>query len=278
MQANVRVPRVSRIFVSLASAAVLLAPVHALAQPASREQRQAVLGERYHVEFGTTWWNPALFGVISSDDLQVVGSRIDFASDLGFEKTRFKDFRFVVRPAKQHRLRAQYTPIEYTAETTFTREITFQGTVFPVSLPIESAFSWRVWRLGYEYDFLYRSRGFLGVVGEARFIDMTAEVASSFATERLEAKTVVPAVGVYGRAYVLPDLAIDFEVSGFNVPEINGKYNGTFLDWDLHGTVNVTNNLGVQVGWRKSSTLLTIERDTGDLKFQGLWFGLAMRY
>jgi hypothetical protein len=269
-----------RIFVGLVCLTALLffSATPASAQRSSRpEQNRPALGERYHVEFGTTWWNPSVFGLISSDDLQVIGSRIDFASDLGYEQTRFKDLRFVVRPGTKHRLRAQYTPIEYTADTTFTRDITFNGTVFPVSVPITSTFSWNVWRVGYEFDFLYRDRGFLGVLGEARFIDMTAELTSAFATELVQAKAVVPAVGVFGRAYVLPDVAVNFEVSGFKVPDIDGN-SGTYLDWDLNGTVNITNNLGVQVGWRKASTFLTIGNDTGDLKFKGMWFGFVVRY
>ena len=263
---------------ALACLALVLSASPAFAQRGSREQSRPILGERYHIEVGTSWWNPALFGVISSDDLQVIGSQIDFERDLGYTQTRFKDLRFVVRPSTKHRLRVQYTPIEYTASTTFTRDITFNGTTFPVSLPIASTFAWRVWRTGYEYDFLYRPQGFLGVLGEARFIDMTAELTSAFQSELVQAKAVVPAVGIYGRAYVLPDVAINFEVSGFKVPEIDGKYSGTYLDWDLHGTVNITNNLGVQIGWRKASTFLTIDSDTGDLKFKGIWFGFAVRY
>ncbi len=270
----------SALLVAGAFALTALVPATALAQSSSRPREQArpVLGEQYHIEVGTTWWNPSLFGVISSDALQAVGSQIDFSTDLGYEKTRFKDLRFVIRPGKHHRLRAQYTPIEYSAATSFTRDITFQGTVFPVSVPIESSFTWKVWRVGYEYDFLYRERGFLGVLGEARFIDMTAELTSVFANELMNAKAVVPAVGLVGRAYVLPDVAINFEVSGFKVPQIDGKYSGNYLDWDLNGTVNITNNLGAQIGWRKASTFLTIDSDTGNLKFKGMSFGLVLRY
>jgi hypothetical protein len=274
--------RVRSSSVLLVAGAIVLAlvPSAVLAQSSTRprEQRRPVLGEQYRVEVGTTWWNPSVFGVISSQDLEVIGSQIDFNTDLGYEQTRFRDLRFVVRPGRKHRLRAQYTPIEYTASTMFTRDITFQGTTFPVSVPIESSFTWSVWRVGYEYDFLYRERGFLGVLGEARFIDMTAELTSAFANELMNAKAVVPAVGIVGRAYVLPDVAINFEVSGFKVPQIDGKYSGNYVDWDLNGTVNITNNLGAQVGWRKASTFLTIDTDTGNLKFKGMWFGVVLRY
>ena len=53
-----------------------------------------------------------------------------------------------------------------------------------------------------------------------------------------------------------------------------GPGGGAFSD----GTVNLTRNLGMQVGWRRLTTYLNIERDIGDLKFQGMWFGAAVRY
>jgi hypothetical protein len=42
--------------------------------------------------------------------------------------------------------------------------------------------------------------------------------------------------------------------------------------------VNLTNNVGVEIGWRRMNTFLHIEEDEGDFKFQGLWFGGAVRY
>ena len=62
------------------------------------------------------------------------------------------------------------------------------------------------------------------------------------------------------------------------LPRINGDYEASYFDWDLNGTFNVTNNVGIQVGWRKLSNFLRIENDLGDLKFQGMWFGAAIRY
>jgi hypothetical protein len=92
------------------------------------------------------------------------------------------------------------------------------------------------------------------------------------------AKAPLPALGVVGRAYVLPEVAINFELSGFKVPDVDPKYKANYFDWDINGTVNLSNNFGVQIGWRKVTTYLNIEEDTGDLRFQGLWFGVAARY
>lgn len=261
---------------------ILLTSSPALAQsrPQTRpEKPDEVLGEKYVFEVSTTWWTPDVFGVISSDALNAVGSSIDFKNDLGFESSRFRDLRFVVRPAKKHRIRVQYTPIEYSSTSVFTRDVTFHGATFPVALPIESAFTWRVWRMGYEYDVFYRPRGFVGVVGEARYVDMTAAITSAIGGESVSATAWMPALGAFGRIYVLPDLAVNFDFTGFKTPKVNGSdLHDTQWDWDLYGTINVTNNVGGQIGWRKSTTLLKIGDATGDMKFEGLWFGFVLRY
>jgi len=62
-----------------------------------------------------------------------------------------------------------------------------------------------------------------------------------------------------------------------NVPRFR-DYEATYFDWNISGTVNLTNNFGVQAGWRRMTTFIDINRDQGDFKFQGLWFGAAARF
>jgi hypothetical protein len=265
--------------IALSAAAALVTPAIASAQFASQERLSpGAIGEKYHVELSGTFWNPTLVGVISARQFDIVGSNVDFVDDLGFEQTRFKDLRIVLRPSKKSRFRIQYTPVVYTAETQLKRTIVWNGQTYSANLPINSTFGWKVWRLGYEYDFLYMDRGFVGALIEARATDFSAELNSPLNNEYTTAKGPLPAIGLVGRAYVLPELALNFEVSGFKIPDIDPKYKATYFDWDINGTFNFTNNVGVQVGWRRMTTFLSIEGDTGDLKFQGMWFGAAVRY
>jgi hypothetical protein len=92
-------------------ATLLVAATPAVAQQTRPgEQRQTVYGERYSVEMATTWWTPSVYGVVQSDAIDAIGSSISFTDDLGYESSRFTDLRFVIRPAKKHRIRIQYTP------------------------------------------------------------------------------------------------------------------------------------------------------------------------
>jgi hypothetical protein len=257
----------------------LLLPAVANAQYSAPELRSSgAIGEKYHIELSGGIWTPALFGVISSEQFGIPGSTIDFVTDLGYQKTRFTDLRLVLRPSKKGRFRIQNTPIEYTAETLFNRNIVFNGILFPVSLPVQSSFGWNVWRVGYEYDFVYTSRGFAGFLLEARYTDFSAELKSALGSEFTALKGPLPAIGAVGRIYILPALALNIEVSGMKVPDIDPKYKGSYFDYDVHGTFNVNNYVGFQVGWRRIETLINVESDTGDMKFQGMWFGAAIRY
>jgi hypothetical protein len=236
------------------------------------------VGERYHVELAGTLWNPTLVGTVSSEEFGLLGSNLDFVTDLGFEQTRFQDLRIVLRPAKKHRIRLQYTPIVYTGDSTLRRTVTFNGINFEAALPVTSEFDWKVWRFGYEYDFVYRDRGFVGVLLEGRYTSFAASLTALTKSEFTSAKAPLPAIGIVGRGYVAPNVALNFEFSGMKLPDVSPKYQANYYDWDISGTVNFTNNVGVEMGWRRMTTFLNIEHDSGDFKFQGLWFGVALRY
>ena len=265
----------------LSLTAFTLVPATAHAQYSAPEMSGGgAIGEKYHAEVSGTLWNPDLYGQISSEQFGLLGTKIDLVDDLGYAKTRFKDFRLVLRPSKKAKFRVQYTPIQYEADTKLRRNLVFNGISFPLAIPVSSQFNWNVWRLGYEYDVLYKSRGFVGFLLEGRYTEFNATVAAPVLNESqfTSAKAPLPAIGVVGRGYVLPELAINFEVSGFKLPNINPKYQANYFDWDINGTMNVTNNFGLQVGWRKMTTYLGIKNDIGDIRFQGMWLGAALRY
>ena len=255
----------------------LAAPRIAWAQYNAPPLSQLAVGERYHVEFGGSFWSPSVAGTVSSEQFGLLGTNLDFVTDLGFEQTRFNQLRIVLRPARQHRFRAEYTPIVYQANAVLKRTVTFNGISFPASLPITSEFDWKVWRLGYEYDFFYTNRGFIGALIDVRSTDFSAKITGPGRSEFTSAKAPLPAIGIAARAYVVPSVAINFELSGMNVPKFQ-NYQAHYYDWGISGTVNVTNNVGVEGGWRRLTTFIDINRDQGDFKFDGIWFGAALRF
>lgn len=248
------------------------------AQVSEQETSRGPLGDRYRVEVSGTLWNPTVAGLVSSEQFGIIGDTIDFQSDLGYKQTKFGDFRMVLRPSRKSKFRIQYTPIAYTASADFQRDIVFNGIKFPVSLPVRSTFEWKVLRIGYEYDFVANDRGFVGMLIEGRYTKFKTELTSAIAEEYTVAKVPLPAIGAVGRVYIIPEIAVNFEVSAFKFPEVDPDYRANYFDWDIHGTFNFNDYVGVQVGWRRMTSYIFIENDTGDIKFQGMWFGAAVRY
>jgi hypothetical protein len=53
-----------------------------------QEEDRAAVGENYVLEIQYLWWKPDLIGSVTSDRLDLVGSRVDLVGDLGFRGTR----------------------------------------------------------------------------------------------------------------------------------------------------------------------------------------------
>jgi hypothetical protein len=274
-----RIPVVARsVFVLL----FCLAAVPAFAQYGVQSSSGRATGENYHVEVGGFLWPPDPTVVIRSESLGILGDQIDFVDDLGIEKDTFRQIKVVLRPATKHKFRFEYTPISYDAEAVIRRDVIFNGITFPVALPVQTELTWRAYRFGYEWDFLYHDRGFLGVVLEAKYTDVSATLTNIIDEEFARARAPIPAIGAIGRVYVIRNLSITGEFTAFRLPEIDEDYDARFYDFDLYGTVNFTDHVGVQGGYRSLTMFYRIvdggETNEGDMKMRGPYFGGVLRF
>jgi hypothetical protein len=256
-----------------------LMPSVASAQYGARRLSNPATGETYHVELAGSFWNPDPNMIVASESLGIVGTQIDFKTDLGIVKERFRHMRIMVRPGRKHKLRFEYTPIRYQAEATLQRDIVFNGIKYTIGLPVQSSLTWKAYRFGYEYDFVYRDRGFVGLVLEAKYTDVQVDLTSAFASEFARARAPIPAIGGIGRVYVAENASVTFELTGFKLPNsISEDYRGKYVDWDLYGTVNFNNNVGAQVGYRSLDVMYKAEHDEGNFVLRGPYFGGVVRF
>jgi hypothetical protein len=257
-----------------------LAAAPARAQYGVRGASDRATGETYHVELGGYFWNPTPEIAITSESLPGIrGSRIDFVKDLGIEKTRFKQMKIVLRPGMKHKFRFEYTPIAYDAVGSIKANIVFNGIEFPLTLPIATKLQWKAYRFGYEWDFVYRDRGFVGLLLEAKYTEVEATLSNILDTEFVRARAPIPAIGIIGRVYPAPNISVTAEFSGIKLPEgIDEDYRATYFDFDLYGTVNFTDNFGAQVGYRSFDVLYKVKGDEGELDLKGLYFGGVARF
>lgn len=205
-----------------------------------------------------------------------VAGAINFVEDFGLEKKTFPDIRFTV--GRSHKFRFGYVPIRYDAEATVRRRIEFEGRVFNVGIPASTEIKWDLWRFGYEWDFVSMERGYFGVVGELKYNKLDASIDSPALsqTAATEQNAPVPTVGVAGRGYVHPMVAISGEFTGLKID--SSDFEAKFFDFDINGSVTFGRYIGVQGGYRAVTVDYFIDEDTGDFQFMGPYIGAVVRF
>ena len=251
-----------------------------MAQPIAESGWTAAnLAEDYHVEISGSVWNPSPVIVASSDQFGILGSEIDFASDLGMVRRSHNELRLTLKPAQRHKLRLHWLPMRYQQRTVLTRRLVFQGVTYDLGLPVDSSITWNAWRFGYEFDVIARDRGFLGLILEAKYTDIQAELTSVVGYEYARARAPIPAIGAIGRIYVNRFTPITAEFTAFRLPSsVIENYTTRYVDFDLYGTVNVTRMVGLNLGYRSMDLSYLFDEYAGALKLDGVYISGVFRF
>ncbi len=270
-------------------AAVLLSLLLASRAEAQFRVEHPAPGEQFHVELGLMFWEPTPVLQIQTGSLAALGqSQVDFVQEFGIEKQRFNEFRSVIKAAKKHKLRISHVLAEYNESATLQRTIVFGGQTFPVSVPATADLQWRVWRFGYEWDFVAKERGLVGFITELKVNQVSADLAAvGIASELTEVSAPVPTIGGIARVYPHKNVSLTAEFTGFKVPgflakkitdAIDDNADAKVFDLDLYGTVNFGSHVGAQLGYRSLTADYLFDEDAGDLELKGWYFGGLVRF
>ena len=269
------------VFLILGALGLIATPSIAAAQYRPSASGPAI-GEDYHIEAAYDFWNAEPSLIVNSEALGILGTDVDLISDLGIEKHRLRALSIVAKPSRKHRLRFQHLPIKYETDAfPVSREFVFNGQRYRVGLPVTTTVDFTTYSFGYEYDFLYFPRGFFGASINLKYTNVDVDLQSPIGAEFVTAAAPIPAIGFAGRGYVTPNLAIDTELSFFRIPDSLSEQiegDGSYTDFDLHGTYNFNKYVGFRLGWRRTRIFYNVDLDTGDLQFKGMYFGGVIRY
>jgi hypothetical protein len=119
----------------------------------------------------------------------------------------------------------------------------------------------------------------VGMLLEAKYTHASVDLESPVTNEFASAKAPIPAVGVIGRGYPLRNVAVTGEFSMFRLP--NGEdddYKGHYYDFDLYGTLNFTNNVGIMGGYRSLDISYSVDFDFGQVQQKGYYFMGVVRF
>jgi len=261
---------------------VLAAATPARAQSSPPPASPSALGEDFHIEGGISLWSPSADITIASSGsgalAGIIGTTIDAKNDLGLQDQQLREFQVTFRPSPRHKIRFQYIPIDYESSATLNRTINFNGQHYDIGLPVNSSLQWNTYRFGYEFDFLRKSNGFAGFIVDLKYTDVQVSLNSPVTSEFTQVKGPIPAIGGIGRYYIVPSVAITGELTVFQLPTIQDRYSGHYVDIDIYGTFNFIKNLGVQGGYRSIDVGVLDKLDTGSVTLKGIYFGFVARY
>src|SRR5206468_6149028 len=115
---------------------------------------------------------------------------------------------------------------------------------------------------------------FAGLLLEAKYTDVQVQLNSPIAAEFARARAPIPAIGGIGRYYIVPNVSITGQLTAFKIPDsIDSRYNAHYIDLDIYGTLNFTNNIGIKGGYRSRDVGYLIKTDTGQLTLKGIYSG-----
>jgi len=115
------------------------------------------------------------------------------------------------------------------------RDLVFQGIRYQAGLSVDSSMSWDAWRFGYQLDVVARSRGHLGLIVEAKYTDVRAELSSPVDTDYARAQAPIPAIGAIGRVYVTRFTPLTAEFTAFRMPDdLVRDYRAHLYDFDVY--------------------------------------------
>lgn len=237
-----------------------------------------VKGENYHIEISGNLWNPPPDFMFQSEGLGIDGTEIDLDKDLAIEQQPLYEARLVLRPTRKNKLRVHYLPMSFTGDTVLQKEIVFNGIRYNINSPVKTDFKWNAYRFTYEADVFYRERGYLGFLLEAKYADTNLTLENALSTEFVQAKAPIPAAGLAARVYPLRFLSITGEFTYFRLPDSVKDAKFSSLDFDVYGTVNLGNNLGIQGGYRSIDMAFSIDKDAGSIKLKGPYVGGVLRF
>ena len=241
--------------------------------------RGTSIGEDYTLELNGGLWDPIPTFVVSSEQFGIIGTEIDFTQDLGMIRKRHPELRMTYKPGRRHKLRLHWLPIQYTQSVVLQRQLVFQGIAFDAGVPVDSTIRWDAWRLGYEFDFVSRERGYFGIILEAKYTQIQAELNSEIDYEFSRARAPIPAIGAIGRVYVTRFTPITAEFTAFRLPSnaVEG-YEARYVDFNIFGTVNLSKMVGVDLGYRSLDLSYLADRDAGDMKLDGMYLLGVFRF
>jgi hypothetical protein len=168
--------------------------------------------EAFHVELTASGWLASLEG-----EVQAGGLPVDLKRDLAIGNRWTFFGRLVVKPARKHRLIVEGAPYQFEGRNLLERTIVYAGRTYAIREDVASAAELTYIFGAYQYDFLSRPSGHLGIQAGVAYIDAAGEISSVTRgiAGRDEERFPMPLAGIEGRAFIVPRrVSVSGEIKG----------------------------------------------------------------
>jgi len=178
--------------------------------------------EDYKFKFNAQWWIARPGGNLHGDT-----GPIDFQKDFNFGD--YSTFYGLLewKPRRKHHIYCYIAPNQSSTNHVISRQIEYQGTTFFVNEKLHTQLRSFIFSAGYEYDFISRPRGHLGIQFMVNLFDSKGSIETqggvigpggTVTTARSASKSLfvpLPTGGPTFRYYLMPSrLYVDGAVSG----------------------------------------------------------------
>lgn len=194
-----------------------------------------------------------------------IGTEFDLVDDTGVDdKKNFAEGRIRLEFG-DHSLRYAYVPLKWDGSKTLNKSITFGGTTYAVSTPVESELKLDYHRLGYQYNFIDTLNNKLGVIFEVKYFDGEARLkATSSGIDKAESfKVPLPTVGLAAQVGLPFVFSVGAEVTGVG-------YSGNYLvDGEAGVNIKPAPFVVITAGYRLLKLKIEQDDDKADVTVKG---------
>lgn len=155
-----------------------------------------------------SYWFPAFKTDMKADYAGLIGDKVNLKDNLGVGTEAFPTIE-AFGGLGNHHLSLAYTPVSYSGSTTLVTPVKFNGQTFGPGL-VDTDLKLRMLDLEYRYTFLDVENilaGFsLDAIGQVKYIDGEAKMASSTSKADFTIRVPIPMVGVGAHIGLLADI------------------------------------------------------------------------
>jgi outer membrane protein len=222
------------------------------------------------------YWFPDLSATAQTTTAGIPETKFDAKNDLGIGDENFPSGEAFLRFGRLH-FRVGYTKISYDGNNTLTRDIEFNGQIFPVNDNVISNLDLKMLDADLQVDILrpdlIGARFYLGLIAKVKYVDGEVELASSVLTEKRDFKTPFPMIGLAAGAGFLDDLLrFDARMTGM-------AYSGNHLyEADAFASFAPFPFLRLQGGYRYIDLKVDEDDIVADMKLKGPYVGAQFSF